>query len=172
MTRPQIALFCAAACLAIGGVVFAAHQANRANQPEVRATPGNESNRQVKPPHHDLHLAARAGAGEDLYRQLCAGCHGEDGKGVGRTSNYCAVPPSNLTILTQRNHGIFPEKEVMQILRYGTEQPPQTQNTTYMPVWKPLLATIRGESPELTEQRIRSLTAYLKGMQTNRGIQQ
>jgi mono/diheme cytochrome c family protein len=100
-------------------------------------------------------------SGADLYKQLCAGCHGDDGRGVGRTSRYCAVPPTDLTRLTRENRGTFPEKKVTQILRYGTEKPTQTQSTTYMPVWKPLLATVHGESPELTEQRITSLTDYL-----------
>ncbi len=119
----------------------------------------------IKPPYHDLNLAAPAGtvSGADLYKQLCAGCHGADAKGVGPTSPYCSVPPTDLTLLTKKNHGAFPEQKVTQILRYGTEKP--NQSTTYMPVWKPLLSTIHGESSELTEKRITSLTEYLKSIQ-------
>ena len=119
----------------------------------------------IKPPYHDLNLAAPAGtvSGADLYKQLCAGCHGADAKGIGPTSPYCSVPPTDLTLLTKKNHGAFPEQKVTQILRYGTEKP--NQSTTYMPVWKPLLSTIHGESAELTEKRITSLTEYLKSIQ-------
>jgi hypothetical protein len=51
-----------------------------------------------------------------------------DGKGVGPTSPYCSVPPTDLTLLTKQNRGTFPEKKVMQILRYGTENP-QTRSS-------------------------------------------
>ncbi len=163
MTKTYRIVSCIAVFLAIAGVVFAAHQANQSTQPAQPST----SNQQIKPPYHDIYLTAPAGSvsGPELYKQLCAGCHGDDGKGVGPTSRYCAVPPTDLTLLTKQNHGTFPEKKITQILRYGTEKPTQTQSTTYMPVWKPLLATIHGESPELTEQRITVLTDYLKAIQ-------
>ena len=119
----------------------------------------------IDPPYHDLNLAAPAGtiSGADLYKQLCAGCHGSDGKGVGPTSPYCSVPPTDLTLLAKKNRGTFPDQKVTQILRYGTEKP--HQSTTYVPVWKPLLSTIHGESAELTEKRITSITEYLKSIQ-------
>src|SRR5664279_2820253 len=118
--------------------------------------------KKIDPPYHDLNLAAPGGSisGAALYKQLCAGCHGVDAHGVGATSPYCSVPPTDLTLLSKKNHGTFPESKVTQILRYGTEKP--NQSTTYMPVWKPLLSTIHGESAELTEKRIMSLTDYLK----------
>jgi len=121
--------------------------------------------KKIDPPYHDLNLAAPAGtvSGAELYKQLCAGCHGTDAHGVGQTSAYCSVPPTDLTLLSKKNHGTFPESKVTQILRYGTEKP--NQSTTYMPVWKPLLSTIHGESAELTEKRISSLTDYLKSIQ-------
>ena len=133
--------------LVLGGIALAATQ------------------QKINPPYHDLNLAAPAGSvsGAELYKQLCAGCHGSDGKGVGPTSPYCSVPPTDLTLLTKKNHGAFPEQKVTQILRYGTEKP--HQSTTYMPVWKPLLSTIHGESAELTEKRITSIAEYLKSIQ-------
>lgn len=166
MTKTLKVASCVLVFLAVGGVVFAARQTTQKNQP-AQATPATDTAKQIKPPYHDIYLTAPAGevSGSDLYQQLCAGCHGEDGKGIGRTSKYCAVPPTDLTLLSKKNHDAFPEKKVTQILRYGTEKPTQTQSTTYMPVWKPLLATIHGESPELTEQRINSLVDYLKSIQ-------
>ncbi|MGB2627398.1 MAG: cytochrome c [Candidatus Acidiferrum sp.] len=166
MTKTHKVASCVVVFLAVGGVVFAAHQTTQKNQSTQPASAA-DTTKQIKSPYHDIYLTAPAGevSGSDLYKQLCAGCHGEDGKGVGQTSKYCAVPPTDLTLLSKKNHGTFPEKKVTQILRYGTEKPTQTQSTTYMPVWKPLLATIHGESPELTEQRINSLTDYLKSIQ-------
>jgi mono/diheme cytochrome c family protein len=163
MTKSIRVVLSAVLVLGIAAVVFAARQSNPSNpspQP-ARAT------EKLKPPYHDIYLTAPAGSlsGPELYKELCAGCHGGDGRGVGPTARYCVVPPTDLTSLTKRNRGTFPEQKVTQILRYGTEKPVQTQSTTYMPVWKPLLASIHGESPELTEQRITSITDYLKTLQ-------
>lgn len=147
MRKPSSILAALVVILILGGLTIAASQ------------------EKIKPPYHDLNLAAPADpvTGGDLYMQLCAGCHGNDGKGVGPTSPYCSVPPTDLTLLTKKNRGTFPEQKVTQILRYGTEKP--HQSTTYMPVWKPLLSTIHGESAEITEKRITSLTEYLKSIQ-------
>jgi mono/diheme cytochrome c family protein len=147
MRKPSTIVVCLVAILVLGALSIAAAQ------------------KKIDPPYHDLNLAAPAGtvSGADLYKQLCAGCHGADAHGVGPTSPYCSVPPTDLTLLSKKNHGTFPESKVTQILRYGTEKP--NQSTTYMPVWKPLLSTIHGESAELTEKRITSLTEYLKSVQ-------
>lgn len=147
MRKPSSIVAFVAAFLILGGMALAASQ------------------KKIDPPYHDLNLAAPAGtvSGSELYKQLCAGCHGADAKGVGPTSPYCSVPPTDLTLLTKKNRGTFPEQKVTQILRYGTEK--THQSTTYMPVWKPLLSTIHGESAELTEKRITSLAEYLKSIQ-------
>jgi mono/diheme cytochrome c family protein len=163
MTKTYKVVSCVALFLAVGGVMYAAHQTN----PPAQPSPATQTTKQITPPYHDMYLTAPTGAvsGADLYKELCAGCHGENGRGIGLTSQYCAVPPTDLTLLSRQNHGTFPEKKVTQILRYGTEKPAQSQSTTYMPVWKPLLATIHGESPELTEQRISSIIDFLKAVQ-------
>ncbi len=139
MTKLSVIALSAVLVLVLGGVAFAAHSPSFFTNPSDSIT------------------------GAEMYKDLCAGCHGEDGQGVGPTSPYCSVPPTNLTQLAVQNHGTFPEKKVYQVLRYGTEKP--TQSTTYMPVWKPLFESIHGENANLTEQRIATLTDYLKSMQ-------
>jgi len=98
-----------------------------------------------------------------MYDQYCAGCHGSDGHGLGTASRYCTVPPSNLTLLTRKNHGVYPAKRVSQVLHSGTGKTPQGQG--YMPVWEPLLKTMNEDKPGITEIRIANLTEYVRTLQ-------
>ena len=43
-----------------------------------------------------------ATSGYEMYTVYCAGCHGEDGRGKGRSSRYCTVPPVDLTQLARK----------------------------------------------------------------------
>jgi mono/diheme cytochrome c family protein len=102
-------------------------------------------------------------SGHDMYAAYCAGCHGKDGRGFGRYSSECTVPPTDLTQLARKNRGIFPSERVRRVLRHGTGLPPTGQG--YMPIWGPLLKLLNGDPPGVTEVRIRGLTEYLKAMQ-------
>ena len=70
-------------------------------------------------------LVMSATSGYEMYTVYCAGCHGEDGRGNGRSSRYCTVPPVDLTQLSTKNHDIYPSESVCRILRYGTGRPSQ-----------------------------------------------
>jgi mono/diheme cytochrome c family protein len=102
-------------------------------------------------------------AGEEMYAAYCVGCHGEDGLGYGRYSSGCTVPPSDLTQLARKNHGIYPAEKVRTVLRQGTGQAPAGRG--YMPIWEPLLKVLNGDGPGVTEVRIRSLAEYVRTLQ-------
>ncbi|HEY1484081.1 MAG TPA: cytochrome c [Candidatus Acidoferrum sp.] len=102
-------------------------------------------------------------AGEEMFAAYCVGCHGADGLGYGRYSGDCTVPPSDLTQLARKNHGIYPAEKVRQILREGTGQAPAGRG--YMPIWEPLLKVLNGDAPGVTEVRIRSLVEYVRTLQ-------
>jgi len=108
-------------------------------------------------------LVIPATFGQEMYATYCAGCHGEDGRGFGRYSSDCIVPPTDLTQLARSNHGIYPSERVRQVLRHGTGLPPTGQGD--MPIWKPLLKLLNADLPGVTEVRIHSLTEYLKTLQ-------
>ena len=57
-------------------------------------------------------------AGKELFHQHCSVCHGVDAKGNGSlydarsADKSVRVPPSDLTLLSQRNGGKFPAARV------------------------------------------------------------
>ncbi len=108
-------------------------------------------------------LAITSTAGQEEFGAYCAGCHGQDRRGKGRSSAYCTVPPSDLTQLAQRNHGIYPVERVCDVLRRGTGRPPRGQG--YMPVWEPFLKSMNADAPGVTELRIQNLAKYVRTLQ-------
>lgn len=52
--------------------------------------------------------------GRSVYHKHCAICHGDQGKGDGDFSSKLLILPSDLTVLTQENGGIFPRLRVSQ----------------------------------------------------------
>ena len=57
-----------------------------------------------------------AAHGERLYLQMCADCHGADGKGAGPAAADLGAQPPNLTTLRAQNRGIFPRNFVMSVI--------------------------------------------------------
>ena len=102
-------------------------------------------------------------SGQEMYGQYCAGCHGNDGQGLGPAAHYCSVPPARLALLAMRNHGVYPSNHVSQVLHSGTGKRPEGQG--YMPVWAPLLQSMNGDKLETTETRIANLTEYVRTLQ-------
>jgi mono/diheme cytochrome c family protein len=102
-------------------------------------------------------------SGKQTYREYCASCHGEDGKGIGPAASALKTPPSDLTTLAKRHGGNFPEDYVAEILRLG--KPIQAHGSSDMPVWGPIFGA-RDKFNEVTVQRrIKSLCAYLANLQ-------
>jgi mono/diheme cytochrome c family protein len=54
--------------------------------------------------------------GEREYRSSCAVCHGLSGKGDGPYQPFQAKSPSNLTLLSNANGGVFPYQRVYEII--------------------------------------------------------
>ena len=51
--------------------------------------------------------------GADLFARHCTSCHGRSGEGDGPQANDLAVQPANLTLLSERNGGVFPFEDVI-----------------------------------------------------------
>src|ERR1700739_3505334 len=71
-------------------------------------------------------------AGKQTYREYCAACHGENGKGIGPAASALKTPPSDLTTLARRHAGNFPEDYVTEVLRLGRSI--QAHGSSDMPV--------------------------------------
>ena len=82
---------------------------------------------------------ASAGSAQDQdvgqvnFRTSCASCHGAEGKGNGPVSGQLKVPPSDLTVLAKKNHGVFPVSRVYEII--DGRQEVMAHGTRDMPIW-------------------------------------
>lgn len=104
--------------------------------------------------------------GAHLFHQYCASCHGEKGNGNGPIAPYLRVKPLDLTTLTERRQGEFPEEQVKRIIA-GDENPPG-HGTRTMPVWGERLQEdlIGGASKAVIARgRVAFLVDYLKTIQ-------
>ncbi len=104
-------------------------------------------------------------SGKHTYREYCASCHGEDGKGMGPVASELKTAPSDLTTLTKRHAGKFPEDYVAEIVRLG--KPIQAHGSSEMPVWGPIFNTRDKFNEVAVRRRIKNLCAYLATLQEN-----
>lgn len=109
------------------------------------------------PPHSD------PTSGAQMYKDYCASCHGEKGKGDGPASEFLKSPLPDLTTLAQRNHGKYPASDVMAVLRFGSKG--NAHGTIDMPIWGDLFSTHFQQSPDV---RMYNLTKHLESVQENR----
>ena len=100
-------------------------------------------------------------AGEDVFREYCAVCHGASGKGDGPAARALKVPPANLTTITQR-HGEFPRKTIEDVI-LGQDQPPASHGTRDMPIWGPIFR--RSGDRDVQTLITSNLIAYIKSLQ-------
>ena len=103
-------------------------------------------------------------SGEELYQQHCVACHGNDMKGNGPFPPPYRVPP-DLSTLSRRHGGKFPEAYVSSILRNGVKMP--AHGPAEMPVWGDGIRSREpnGSKRQLATLRIRNLTNYIKSRQ-------
>ena len=106
-------------------------------------------------------------AGKSQYMNACASCHGESGKGDGHLAGFLSVDLPDLTMLAQRNDGMFPMLNVIHIIdgRSGMRG-----HGGDMPVWGDRFSMkIENPGPYGAEVIIRgrtlSLAYYLESIQ-------
>jgi mono/diheme cytochrome c family protein len=104
-----------------------------------------------------------AASGQEMFKNYCAVCHGEDAKGNGPAASAMKVPPTDLTALAQKNGGKYPAMHVSSVVRGEAELP--AHGTKDMPVWGPLFLRLsQGHEPEV-QQRIANLNQYIESVQ-------
>ena len=105
-------------------------------------------------------------SGAEMYGAYCAACHGKEGRGDGPAASEFKTAPANLTILTAKNRGKFPDLEVVSTLQFGPTTT-KAHGTKDMPVWGDLFRSL-GDQPAQSHQRIYNLTKYVESLQVNR----
>ena len=74
--------------------------------------------------------------GKENYLALCADCHGPKGLGDGPTAKVFKIPAANLTTLSARNGGEFPQVYVLSKI-YGFSE--EVDHFGAMPEFGPIL---------------------------------
>ena len=134
-------LITASVGLAVAGIGFA-NQSNKTVIPATRTASNN---------------------GQQMFTSYCAPCHGVDGKGRGPAGSAMNPKPTDLTQLTRKNHGKYPDTHVVSILEFGTEV--SAHGSAKMPVWGPILGTMNRANLQDKQLRISNLARYLETIQ-------
>lgn len=71
--------------------------------------------------------------GQLEFQKNCAACHGMGGKGNGPFIEFLKVAPPDLTALSKRNDGEYPQEQVFAWIK--DTQSIKAHGTTEMPIW-------------------------------------
>jgi mono/diheme cytochrome c family protein len=100
--------------------------------------------------------------GKQLFQQYCAVCHGTDAKGNGPAVTALAVKPGDLTTVSQRNGGTFPEVRVLRAISGEAGLP--AHGSREMPVWGPIFRNMASNA-DVGSVRIYNLVKYIETLQ-------
>jgi cytochrome c553 len=95
-----------------------------------------------------------------MFDTYCAVCHGKEGKGDGPASKSLSKVPADLTKISTRNGGTFPEVKVRRYIE-GLDEV-AAHGTRDMPMWGDLFKSLSRDTAAI---RIEALAEYLKAMQ-------
>ena len=107
-----------------------------------------------------------ATAGREEYLQYCASCHGTDGKGNGPIAEDLRVAPSDLTQISSRRDGVFPEAMIAEFI--DGRRRVRAHGPGNMPVWGQRFDREVPTNPAgdiAIRGRIRPLIEYLRSIQ-------
>jgi mono/diheme cytochrome c family protein len=107
--------------------------------------------------------STRADSGVEMFKAYCATCHGVNGKGGGPAAAALKVPPSDLTLLKQKDGGKFPSGKVAQILEGSNDI--SAHGSTEMPLWGPIFHSLSPGNDSVVKLRIANLTKYIESIQ-------
>ncbi len=71
--------------------------------------------------------------GKMEFQRNCASCHGAGGKGDGPFVEFLKETPSDLTVLSKNNAGIFPQAMIYDYIRDAEKI--RAHGTKEMPIW-------------------------------------
>jgi mono/diheme cytochrome c family protein len=106
--------------------------------------------------------------GEELYQDLCAVCHGKEGRGDGPAAVALKKKVPDLTGIAARHGGVFPRAEVEDFIT--GENRVVEHGTVDMPIWGRAFEGVRpdwndGRRRGFANQRIYNLAEYLSTIQ-------
>jgi mono/diheme cytochrome c family protein len=103
-----------------------------------------------------------AASGQTMFKEYCAVCHGVAGKGDGPAADALKKRPADLTQLTRKNNGEFPELHVMDFIT--GQDVVAAHGSRDMPVWGALFGSLN-PNQDVAKLRVANLTAFVKSLQ-------
>ena len=97
-----------------------------------------------------------------MFREYCAPCHGTAARGDGPAAPALKTVPADLTRISARNGGKFPDTKVRRYIE-GLDEIP-AHGSRDMPVWGRVLRGMLGGDAGL-KLRVEALTRYLESLQ-------
>jgi mono/diheme cytochrome c family protein len=111
--------------------------------------------------------AEQAYSGSADYQVFCSSCHGTEARGDGVIARSLPKRPADLTRLTERNKGVFPDEKVARTI--DGREPLSAHGNSDMPAWGEVFAKSQeSQGAEKTKARIAGLVDYLKTLQEKR----
>jgi mono/diheme cytochrome c family protein len=101
-----------------------------------------------------------ASDGAGMYNAYCASCHGLNALGDGPAAKAMTKAPADLTKISARNGGTFPETKIKRYIEGADEI--AAHGSRDMPVWSTLF---RSMEPGTVPLRIQALSDFLKSIQ-------
>ena len=102
-------------------------------------------------------------SGSGDYQVYCLSCHGTEGRGDGTIAKSLKKRPADLTLIAQRNGGVFPDAKVFKVIE---GQSGNAHSATDMPAWGEVLAKSSvSVGAENAAARIAALVKYLETLQ-------
>lgn len=109
-------------------------------------------------------------SGEQLFQRFCSGCHGAQAHGDGKVAKSLGVIVPDLTLLSVRNRGEFPQERIIKIVDGRITIGKHNKEDRTMPVWgEELLRSEQGdpEAERATADLIHKIVDYLERIQVN-----
>jgi len=106
-------------------------------------------------------------SGSQMFTAYCAACHGASAKGDVPAAAALKTPPTDLTLLSKKNGGVFPAPHVNSTLLFGSTNP-TAHGSASMPVWGSLLRSLNessGNPNTVVQLRVTNIITYLKTIQ-------
>src|ERR1051326_8559111 len=104
-----------------------------------------------------------AHSGQEMYDNYCAVCHGKQGKGDGPAAAALKKAPADLTTITSRNKGKFPDLTISQFI--SGERMVPSHGSFELPVWGDIFRSFDGGAEGMYRLRIDHLTNYVTSLQ-------
>ncbi|PWU10418.1 MAG: hypothetical protein C5B51_04255 [Terriglobia bacterium] len=99
--------------------------------------------------------------GKVMFHEYCAVCHGENAQGNGPAADALKKAPADLTQISRKNSGKFPEIRVMRVIKGDDEL--AAHGNRAMPVWGTIFRSL--SSKEGSDLRVNALLKYIEGFQ-------